>query len=57
MKKTLLQKFGLLGILSFLSYTAAVVFLSIASLTIIIIAGAKIKIAVLTAYAPRFPLR
>ena len=37
--------------------TAAVVFLSIASLTIIIIAGAKIKIAVLTAYAPRFPLR
>lgn len=26
MKKTLLQKFGLLGILSFLSYTAAVVF-------------------------------
>lgn len=41
MKKTLLQKLGLLGIVSFLSYTAAVVLLSIVSLSIIIAAGAK----------------
>ena len=41
MKKTHLQKLGLLGIVSFLSYTAAVVVLSIVSLGIIIAAGAK----------------
>ena len=41
MKKTLLQWLGLLGVLSFLSYTAAVVLLSIVSLSVVIAAGAK----------------
>lgn len=42
MKKTLIQKLGLLGVVSFLSYTAAVVvLLSVASLTVILIAGLR----------------
>lgn len=40
-KRTLTQKLGLLGIVSLLSYTAAVVLLSIISLSVIIAAGAK----------------
>lgn len=41
MKRTLTQKLGLLGVVSLLSYTAAVVLLSIISLSVIIAAGAK----------------
>ena len=42
MKRTLTQKLGLLGLISFFSYAAAlVVLLSILSLTVIIVAGAK----------------
>ena len=40
MKKSLVQKLGLLGVVSFLSY-ALVVLLSIVSLSVIILAGAK----------------
>ena len=40
-KRTLTQKLGLLGVVSLLSYTAAVVLLSIISLSVIIAAGAK----------------
>lgn len=42
MKRTLVQKLGLLGVVSLLSYTAAVVLLlSIASLVVILVAGAR----------------
>lgn len=42
-KKSLLNYCGLLGVAAFLSYTAEVVLLSIVSLVLIIVAGAKDK--------------
>ena len=53
MKRTLTQKLGLLGVVSLLSYTAAVVLLSIISLSVIIAAGVKDRrCATHTGYAP-----